>query len=89
MFKIKIQGLKLKNLLIAPLIFCALNFSTANAESLKMNLDDAINYALKNNRTIEQSADDRDAAQGNLSAARRSFGLSLSWSSTANSRHCQ
>ena len=84
MFKIKIQGLKLKNLLIAQLIFCALSFPTANAESLKMNLDDAINFALKNNRTIEQSADDRDAAQWNLSAARRSFGLSLSWSSTAN-----
>ena len=54
------------------------------AESLKLNLNDAINYALKNNRTIEQSADDREAARWNLSAARRSFGPTLSWSSSAN-----
>ena len=54
------------------------------AESLKINLEDAINLALKNNRTIEQSADDREAAQWYLSAARRSFGPTFSWTSTAN-----
>ena len=54
------------------------------AESLKINLNDAINFALKNNRTIEQSEDDREAARWNLSAARRSFGPTLSWSSSAN-----
>ena len=48
------------------------------AESLKINLNDAINFALKNNRTIEQSADDREAARWNLSAIRRSFGPTLS-----------
>ena len=53
------------------------------AESLRINLDDAIEMALKNNRTIEQSADDREAARWNLSAARRSFGPTLSWSSTS------
>lgn len=54
------------------------------AESLKLNLDDAVELALKNNRTIEQSADDREAAKWNLSAVRRSFGPSFSWQSTAN-----
>lgn len=53
------------------------------AESLKINLNDAINFALKNNRTIEQSADDREAARWNLSAIRRSFGPTLSWNSRA------
>ena len=54
------------------------------AETLKLNLDEAVNFALKNNRTIEQSADDREAAKWYLSAARRSFGPTFSWSSTAN-----
>ena len=67
---------------LAIIIFLA--SSTAHAEVLQITLSDAVNYALKNNRTIEQSADDRDAAKWNLSAARRSFGPTLSWSSTAN-----
>lgn len=54
------------------------------AESLKINLNDAINFALKNNRTIEQSEDDREAARWNLSAIRRSFGPTLNWRSSAN-----
>ena len=54
------------------------------AESLKLNLNDAINYALKNNRSIEQSAEDREAARWNLSAIRRSFGPNLSWNSSSN-----
>ena len=53
------------------------------AESLRINLDDAIDLALKNNRTIEQSADDREAARWYLSSARRSFGPTLTWSSTS------
>ena len=54
------------------------------AESLKINLNDAINLALENNRSIEQSADDREIARWNLSASRRSFGPTFSWSMTAN-----
>jgi outer membrane protein TolC len=53
-------------------------------ENLKMDLNDAINLALKNNRAIEQSESDREAAKWNLSAVRRSSGLRLNWSSTAN-----
>lgn len=57
---------------------------TIFAESLKISLNDAINFALKNNRTIEQSEDDREAARWNLSAVRRSFGPTLRWVSRAD-----
>ena len=65
-------------------IYLSCSTQTIFAESLKINLDDAINYALKNNRSIEQSAEDREAARWNLSAIRRSFGPTLSWSSSSN-----
>ncbi len=69
-------------LIIEIYLFCSVNISFA--ESLKITLEDAINLALKNNRTIEQSEDDREAARWNLSAVRRSFGPSLNWISSAN-----
>lgn len=65
-------------------IFLYSSTQTTFAESVKLNLDDAINFALKNNRTIEQSAEDQEAARWNLSAARRSFGPTFTWSSSAN-----
>ena len=52
------------------------------AEGLPLTLDEAIALALENNRLIEQSAEDREAARWNLSAARRQAGPNLSWSST-------
>ena len=65
-------------------VFLCSSTQTTFAESVKLNLDDAINFALKNNRTIEQSAEDQEAARWNLSAARRSFGPTFTWSSSAN-----
>lgn len=53
-------------------------------ESFNITLNEAIDLALKNNRAIEQSEDDREAAKWNLSVVRRSNGMRLSWSSTAN-----
>lgn len=53
-------------------------------ETLQITLNDAINLALKNNRAIEQSEDDREAAKWNLSAIRRSSGLRLSWNTSAS-----
>lgn len=64
---------------------CGMIFFNANdaaaAESLKLNLGDAVDLALRNNRTIEQSAEDRESARWGLSAARRSFGPRLTWES--------
>ena len=58
--------------------------STFAAEGVTLTLDEAIALALKNNRLIEQSAEDREAARWNLSAARRQSGPTFSWSSSLN-----
>ena len=66
------------------LLLMAIIFSTNTAfaaEGVPLTLDDAIDLALKNNRLIEQSAEDREAARWNLSAVRRNSGPTLSWSS--------
>lgn len=62
----------------------AILFSTSGAESAKVSLtlDEAISLALRNNRAIEQSAEDREAARWALSEVRRNSGLMLSWSSS-------
>ncbi|MBR0061244.1 MAG: TolC family protein, partial [Selenomonadaceae bacterium] len=54
------------------------------AEGMTLTLDEAIGLALENNRLIEQSEEDREAARWNLSAVRRRAGLNFSWSSTLN-----
>ncbi len=55
-----------------------------SAETKSLTIEEAIELALQNNRQIEQSAEDREAARWNLSAVRRSSGLRLNWYSTAN-----
>lgn len=69
------------SIFFVSLLFCENVFAE---ESLKINLQDAINLALKNNRAIEQSNADRETARWNLSTVRRSSGLRFSWSSSAN-----
>lgn len=59
-----------------------LSNTTFAAEGMTLTLDEAIALALKNNRLIEQSAQDREAARWNLSAIRRRSGPTFSWSST-------
>lgn len=54
-----------------------------SAETRSLNIDEAIELALENNRLIEQSEEDRDMARWNLSAIRRSSGPRLSWSSSS------
>lgn len=58
--------------------------TTYAAEGVTLTLDEAITLALKNNRLIEQSAEDREAARWNLSVVRRQSGPTLSWSSSLN-----
>lgn len=69
------------------LTFIAASFliqNTVLAENLNLTLDDAINIALKNNRSIEQAASDVDAAKWQLSIARRRTGITFRWESTFN-----
>lgn len=51
-----------------------------SAETRFLNLDEAVELALENNRLIEQRIEDREVARWNLSAIRRNSGLRLSWS---------
>lgn len=71
---------------LATLATAALLFpnTTLAADGVSLTLDEAIELALRNNRLIEQSAEDREAARWNLSAARRSSGPTFSWQSTFN-----
>ena len=55
-----------------------------SAEILNVNLDDCINLALKNNRSIEQSEASRENATWTLKRYRRVTGPSLSWTSNVN-----
>ena len=78
--------MKVKKLLAA---ICAatiiLSTNTIQAsEGMTLSLDDAIELALKNNRLIEQSAEDREAARWNLSAVRRNSGITFNWTSSLN-----
>ena len=57
---------------------------TTSAETRSLNIEEAVQLALENNRLIEQREEDRDMARWNLSAIRRSSGPKLSWSSSSS-----
>ena len=78
-----------KSLIRAGLIFgvsSVLFFSTPGtisaAEVLPIDLQQSIQMALMNNRSIEQSAKDRESAIWQHSQARRSMGPKLTWTSS-------
>ena len=58
--------------------------SVSAASTVKLNLDDAVQMALENNRDIKSALADVDAAKWNLSNYRRQTGATLSLSSSAN-----
>ena len=75
--------MKLKFLLaLLSAMFAATQF--VSAELIELNLDDCIDLALKNNRTIEQSAELRENAKWVLKRYRRATGPSLTWTSAVN-----
>lgn len=73
----------IKNFLMSLMFSVCSTHMVFAADSLKINLSDAIDLALKNNRAIEQAEDDRESARWNLSAVRRGTGPRLNWSSNA------
>jgi outer membrane protein len=74
---------KLTALVLAGLM--AMSASTAlAANTVELGLDDCIQMALENNRSIKQSIAQVDQARWNLSSARRSAGPTLSWEGTVN-----
>jgi len=69
---------------LAALATAALLFpnTTLAADGMSLTLNDAIELALRNNRLIEQSEEDREAAKWQLSAVRRSSGPTITWASS-------
>ena len=54
------------------------------AETVTLDIEEAVQMALRNSRAIEQAAWNREASKEELSAARRSSGLNFRWSLSAN-----
>ena len=53
------------------------------ADTVQLNLADAVRMALENNRTLKQAFADVDSARWQLSSARRRLGPTLTWNTTA------
>lgn len=79
----KINHKKLTSLVLAGLLTIAASGAALAAETMPINLEDSVQMALANNRTIKQSVADRDSARWGLSEARRQTGPKLSWEGTA------
>ena len=76
----------MKNFSVALMTALIIFTGAANAEdNLTITLEEAIALALENNRLIEQAQEDRESARLELSAARKSFGPTLSWNSSSMS----
>ena len=58
--------------------------SVSAASTVQLNLEDAVQMALENNRNIKSALADVDVAKWNLSKYRRQTGVTLSLSSAAN-----
>ena len=74
---------RLKALVLAGLV-CFSTLGTAQAaDTINLTLEESIQMALDNNRTIKQSVSDVDSARWALHQARRNSGFNLSWSGQA------
>ena len=74
---------KLTNLLLAGLLSFSLATADA-AEIVDINLEDSVQRAFANNRTIKQAAANRESAFWSLSQARRQSNPTVSWSMSGN-----
>ena len=72
---------------VAVFVLAILFFMTTRtfaAETVTLDIEQAVQMALRNSRAIEQAAWNREASKEELSAARRSSGLNFRWSTSAN-----
>ena len=76
--------MKLKKFALSLLLATFPVTSSVSAEVLNVNLEECINLALQNNRSIEQSSASRENAQWLLKRYRRATGPTVSWTSAAN-----
>ena len=69
-----------KKLLAIATGLMALSLNNSVCSALTLDLEQSIQMALENNRTIEQAIEDRISAKWGLSEARRNSGITFSWS---------
>ena len=69
-----------KKLLAIATGLTALSLNNSVCSALTLDLEQSIQMALENNRTIEQAIEDRISAKWGLSEARRNSGITFSWS---------
>lgn len=74
---------KLAALVMGGLLTASCTGTVFASDTVDLSLDDSVQMALENNRTIKQSVSDVDSAVWSLKSARSSMGPSLSWSSYA------
>lgn len=72
---------KLTALVVSGLM-AAMTSTAMAANTVELGLEDSIQMALENNRTIKESLADVDTAKWAISQSRRKFGPALSWSAT-------
>ena len=70
-----LSGVMLSTFFIMP--------ASTSAETLSLNVEEAVELALENNRIIEQRAEDREKAKWRLSEVRRNSGLRFTWDSSS------
>ena len=75
---------KLTALVVGGLLSMSLAGTAMAADAVDLNLEDSVQMAMENNRTIKQSMTDVDTAQWSLKSARASMGPSITLSSSAN-----
>ena len=75
---------KLTAAVVAGVASFSLGLGAANASEMDIDLDEAIQLALENNRTIKQSIASREAAYWAVRQARRQSGLTVGLSMQAN-----
>ena len=78
--------MSLSKKMLSSLVAMVLSSSIVSAEPeiVSLNLEESIVLALNNNRTIEQSQENRENAKWVLSRMRRTTGPTLSWTAAAN-----
>ena len=76
--------MSLTKILVSAILILIMSSYCLAEEIVSLNLEESIALALNNNRTIEQSKENREGAKWSLSRARRSTGPTLSWTAAAN-----
>ncbi len=77
----RVNKKNLTSLILAGLFAFSVNHANA-ADIVDLNLDETVERAFANNRTIKQSSASRESAYWNLSIARRQSNPTVSWSAT-------